>query len=177
MFIKRYFIITYITLHLVCARFGVGVSFKTGFSFPYVSVLPEVEPFSITDNTLNEGGSTKILCTASSGDLPMRFVWTKNGRMVNTTNGNNFKIRQLDEMTSIFSLTRVSLEDTGNYSCVAQNEAGSASHTASLKVTGKKNTTLLEFFMRSSLYLSLSLSLLISFLYRFEFVIIKTEHN
>lgn len=56
----------------------------------------------------------------------------------------NIKVQQLDELTSIFSLTRVSLEDAGNYSCIAQNEAGSASHTASLKVMGK---ILLSYFI------------------------------
>lgn len=101
-----------------------------------VAVKPEVEPFSITDNTLNEGGSTKLLCSVSSGDMPIQFVWTKNGRLVNT-NGKNFKIQELDELTSIFSLTRVSLEDAGNYSCIAENKAGSTSHTAFLKVMGK----------------------------------------
>lgn len=68
--------------------------------------------------------------------MPIHFTWTKNGHSMNT-NRNNYKIQQLDELTSILSLTRVSLEDAGNYSCIAQNEAGSASHTASLKVMGK----------------------------------------
>lgn len=108
-----------------------------------VSVKPEVEPFSIIDNILNEGGSTKLLCTVSSGDLPIHFIWTKNGHLMNT-NGTNLKIQQLDDLTSMFSLNRVLLEDAGNYSCVAQNEVGSASHTASLRVMGK---ILLEFFV------------------------------
>lgn len=110
-----------------------------------VSVKPEIEPFSIIDNILNEGGSTKLFCTVSSGDLPIRFTWTKNGHLMNT-NGTNLKIQQLDDLTSMFSLNRVLLEDAGNYSCITQNEVGSASHTASLKVMGK---IFLEFFVNS----------------------------
>lgn len=102
-----------------------------------VAVKPEVEPFAIIDNTLNEGGSTKILCSVSSGDMPINFMWTKNGRLMNI-NKKNIKVQELDEFTSMFSLTRVSLEDAGNYSCIAQNDAGSDSHTAFLKVMGKK---------------------------------------
>lgn len=112
-----------------------------------VAVKPEVEPFSITDYTLNEGGSTRLFCSVSSGDMPIHFIWTKNGHLMNT-NRVNIKIQQLDELTSIFSLTRVSLEDAGNYSCIAKNEAGSASHTASLKVMGK----LLAYFINCILY-------------------------
>lgn len=105
-----------------------------------VAVKPEVEPFAITDNTLNEGGSTKILCSVSSGDMPIRFIWTKNGRLMNS-NRKNVKVQELDELTSMFSLTSVSLEDAGNYSCIVQNKAGSNSHTVFLKVMGKKYTS------------------------------------
>lgn len=108
-----------------------------------VAVKPEVEPFPVTDSTLNEGGSTKILCSVSSGDMPMHFVWTKNGLPMNADR-KNLRVQQLDEMTSMFSLTRVSLEDAGNYSCIAQNEAGSDSHTASLKVMGKEKRRILN---------------------------------
>lgn len=132
-----------------------------------VAVKPEVEPFSITDNTLNEGGSTKILCTVSSGDMPIYFVWTKNGHLMNA-HKNNLKVQQLDELTSIFSLTRVSLEDAGNYSCIAKNEAGSASHTAFLKVMGK---IFLEFFINYiSFLLAFGLNLTVSFRKHIELI-------
>jgi hypothetical protein len=75
--------------------------------------------------------------------MPIRFIWTKNGLLMNT-NKQNLKVQQLDELTSMFSLIRVSIEDAGNYSCVAQNEAGSSSYAASLKVMGK---IFLEFFV------------------------------
>jgi len=103
----------------------------------YVAVKPEVEPFSITDSTLNEGGSTKILCSASSGDTPMHFSWTVDGRRLADNNGGRLKVQRLDEFTSLLSLTKASPENTGNYRCVARNEAGSASRTATLKVMGK----------------------------------------
>lgn len=103
-----------------------------------VAVKPEVEPFSITDSTLNEGGSTKILCSASSGDTPMHFSWTVDGRrLADAANGDRLKVQRLDELTSLLSLTKASPENAGNYSCVARNEAGSASRTATLKVMGK----------------------------------------
>lgn len=103
-----------------------------------VAVKPEVEPFSITDSTLNEGGSAKILCSASSGDTPMHFLWTVDDRLLtDVANGDHLKVQRLDELTSLLSLTKASPEDAGNYTCVAQNEAGSASRTATLKVMGK----------------------------------------
>lgn len=90
----------------------------------------------MTDSTLNEGGSTKILCSVSSGDTPLWFAWTKNGLPVQTGPGKSARVQRLDELTSMFSLARVTLEDAGNYSCAARNEAGSDSRTASVKVTG-----------------------------------------
>ena len=103
-----------------------------------VAVKPEVEPFSITDSTLNEGGSAKILCSASSGDTPMHFLWTVDDRLLtDVANGDHLRVQRLDELTSLLSLTKASPGDAGNYTCVAQNEAGSALRTATLKVMGK----------------------------------------
>lgn len=68
----------------------------------------------------------------------MHISWTVDGRrLADAANGDRIKVQRLDELTSLLSLTRASPENAGNYSCVARNEAGSASRTATLKVMGK----------------------------------------
>jgi len=69
-----------------------------------------------------------------AGDLPLAVEWLKDGKPVASMHA---RTHQLDEYSAILSLSRLSLVDAGNYTCVASNLAGRISHSSVLKVKGK----------------------------------------
>lgn len=100
-----------------------------------VLVLPQIEPFSFNPNGMNGGGTVKMMCSIIAGDLPIKFSWLKNGKTL--TSEKDHKTQQLDDSTSILSLTNLSLNHSGNYTCLASNDAGKAELTSVLKVKGR----------------------------------------
>lgn len=73
------------------------------------------------------------MCMVISGDYPIDINWLKDGKPLSDPRQQSNK---LDESTVILSMRRLSLEDSGNYTCVAGNRAGSVMHSAILKVKG-----------------------------------------
>jgi hypothetical protein len=76
------------------------------------------------------------MCTVVAGDFPMDIQWFKDAEQITDTESADRRIQQLDESTVILYLTRLSLNHSGNYTCLAKNSAGNTSHTASLFVKG-----------------------------------------
>lgn len=81
----------------------------------------------------------------------MEIKWLKDGQPLMD---HRRKTQKIDETTVILSLRRLELEDSGNYTCVAENRAGAATHTAILKVKG---TVSLASICHLAFYLVLSL--------------------
>lgn len=77
---------------------------------------------------------SSVMCTVNKGDLPINISWTLNGRILDSADG--VSIMQTNKRISQLSIDSASAEHTGNYTCIAQNLAGSASHTTSLHVNG-----------------------------------------
>lgn len=82
---------------------------------------------------MNGGSSVRVLCTIINGDQPIEITWLKDGKKLSEYRR---KTQKLDENTVILSLRKLQLEDSGNYTCVAQNPAGSTSHWGILKIKG-----------------------------------------
>jgi hypothetical protein len=70
----------------------------------------------------------------SQGDLPLRLTWLKDGE--NLLSSSSVNISYLDQYTSILSITSLSQMHTGNYTCVAGNQADEVKFTAILLVKG-----------------------------------------
>lgn len=73
-------------------------------------------------------------CTVNKGDLPMKISWTRNGRQLFSNDG--ISISRTNQRISILSIESVRDRHSGNYSCVAENLAGSVNYTTSLWVNG-----------------------------------------
>lgn len=80
------------------------------------------------------GDSTSVQCTLSSGDLPVTFSWHLNEQPIETYNGIN--VVAVGKKTSLLSIDSLSEEHAGNYTCLAQNKAGTSSHMSQLVVKG-----------------------------------------
>lgn len=101
----------------------------------FFPVPPQIIPFEFLDDPINSGDMSSLTCTVSKGDFPINISWTLNGKEVGVFGGiSTFRTNQ---RISQLSLDSASEEHSGNYTCVAKNAAGVATHTASLHVNGR----------------------------------------
>ncbi|XP_037715232.1 Down syndrome cell adhesion molecule-like protein Dscam2 isoform X21 [Drosophila subpulchrella] len=94
-----------------------------------VMELPQVDQFQFNANGVNGGQAVRVMCMVSSGDLPIDIYWLKDGQPLLRS-----IYHKIDEYTLILSLRQTTIGDSGNYTCVASNAAGSASRWSILKV-------------------------------------------
>ncbi|XP_061381082.1 cell adhesion molecule Dscam2 isoform X8 [Danaus plexippus] len=97
-----------------------------------VMVMPQVTPFDFGEEILNAGDTVSLTCTVGKGDLPLKIHWQLNNKPLNT--GNGLFINRNGKRISVLSIENVQHEHIGNYTCVAENEAGQSSHSAILNV-------------------------------------------
>lgn len=69
------------------------------------------------------GSKFSLLCTIQEGNGPLRFEWTKDGRILPPT-GINHQVKSTSEDNSVFTINQLSTADAGNYSCSVSNGAG-----------------------------------------------------
>ncbi|XP_055948841.1 cell adhesion molecule Dscam2-like isoform X4 [Argiope bruennichi] len=92
---------------------------------------PVVEPFAFASG-LSEGKRATVTCVVSSGDLPIRISWMKDGHpLPDDLRGS---ISTVNEFTSTLSFSSVSQIHNGNYTCIASNPVASRNHTATMIV-------------------------------------------
>lgn len=97
-------------------------------------VLPQIVPFDFGEDEINAMDMVSASCTVNKGDLPMKITWTRNGRQLFSNDG--ISISRTNQRISILSIESVRDRHSGNYSCVADNLAGSVNYTTSLWVNG-----------------------------------------
>ncbi|XP_063893580.1 cell adhesion molecule Dscam1 isoform X47 [Helicoverpa armigera] len=97
-----------------------------------VMVVPQVTPFDFGEEILNAGDTVSLTCTVGKGDLPLKIHWQLNDQTLNP--GNGILINRNGKRVSILILENVQHEHIGNYTCIAENEAGRSSHSAVLNV-------------------------------------------
>lgn len=84
---------------------------------------------TITSITARRGSLVELPCVANAVPLPQYF-WSKDGVSVSAKR-NNFSLRGGNLLIS-----EVSVGDSGNYICIAENHLGKTSLTVRLEVTG-----------------------------------------
>ncbi|GFY46752.1 down syndrome cell adhesion molecule-like protein Dscam2 [Trichonephila inaurata madagascariensis] len=96
-----------------------------------VQVKPVIEPFNFP-KSLMEGQRSSVHCTVSSGDLPFKIRWFKDGRPIPDNIG--VRTSEVADYSSTLLFESLALHHKGNYTCVAENEAGTVSHTATMVI-------------------------------------------
>lgn len=91
-------------------------------------------PFSFGKEVINEGQRGQLVCTIIQGDEPISIKWSLHGEDLGP--GPDLTTSQLGSHTSILMISSVNYRHTGTYTCTATNPAGSAVHSAVLKVNG-----------------------------------------
>lgn len=89
-------------------------------------------PFHFSNN-LKEGGKTNIVCSVTSGDLPINFSWRKDGKPL--PHDPDIHEHVMD-MVSTLRINNLAAKHSGYYTCIATNPASSANYTAKLIVKG-----------------------------------------
>lgn len=97
-------------------------------------MVPQITPFDFGEDVLNAGDTVSMTCTVGKGDLPLKIHWTLNDKELHSEN--NVLINRSGKRISLLSIENVQHEHIGNYTCIAENEAGRSSHSAVLKVNG-----------------------------------------
>lgn len=97
---------------------------------------PEIVPFKFPESAVLEGDFAQVVCVVAAGDAPLNISWHYNGAsdLPMGTNTRLFGYR-----TSILTISSVSWLHSGDYSCLAQNRAGSVSFAAGLSVQGRRD--------------------------------------
>lgn len=97
-------------------------------------VPPKIAPFSFGEEAMNSGDTVSVQCTIAGGDLPAEVTWTMNDRplepyleIITEKRGKRINNLMIDS---------VSAKHAGNFTCIVENAAGIAYHSAELVVIG-----------------------------------------
>ncbi|XP_059046495.1 cell adhesion molecule Dscam2 isoform X14 [Achroia grisella] len=99
-----------------------------------VMVVPQVTQFNFGEDILNAGDTVSLTCTVGKGDLPLKIHWQLNDQILYSGNNNGIIINRNGKRISVLSIDNVQHEHIGNYTCIAENDAGHSSHSAVLNV-------------------------------------------
>lgn len=88
--------------------------------------FPSTEPATFVEKLepsqlLKKGDSTQLACKVT-GTPPIKITWFANDREIKESSKHKMSFV---ESTAVLRLTDVAIEDSGEYMCEAQNEAGS----------------------------------------------------
>lgn len=113
-----------------------------------IKVRPSIEPFAL-GRSLREGQRASIMCTISSGDLPIAISWFRNEQPIGELAGEQqaanlaastlrgVRISRVSDYSSTLLFESLLAEHTANYTCLARNDAGQVSHQAPMIVQGE----------------------------------------
>ncbi|XP_017767417.1 PREDICTED: Down syndrome cell adhesion molecule-like protein Dscam2 isoform X3 [Eufriesea mexicana] len=107
-----------------------------------VMVGPQLAPFVFGDEAANAGEMATVQCAVIKGDLPVKIVWSLNGRPIDVgrvSGDHSYDIPDIvvtrsSKRISTLTIDSVAARHAGEYACTATNAAGSATHTSVLSV-------------------------------------------
>jgi hypothetical protein len=91
-------------------------------------------PLTFGAEILNEGAFAQVSCIVGEGDEPLTISWSFHGSHITTDLG--IVTSQVGNRMSMLIISSVGHKHSGNYTCIAQNTAGTVSQTVELKVNG-----------------------------------------
>lgn len=97
------------------------------------SVFPYITPFDF-EGPVSSEETVQLACLVAKGDPPLSIKWFFNGEPLIPHLG--AITGMFGQKTSILSINSVKPLNRGRYTCLATNEAGTASYSADLHVNG-----------------------------------------
>ncbi len=99
-----------------------------------ITEIPKLIPLQ-QHLSLSEGSLFRLFCSATAGDKPLFFQWSKNGIILSNSPQTHYKIESSDDFSS-YLIKSVERSDSGNYSCVVRNAFGEDIKFSQLSVRG-----------------------------------------
>ncbi|KAM9333273.1 neuregulin 2a isoform 2-T2 [Pholidichthys leucotaenia] len=104
---------------------------------PTAVVAPKLKPMK-NPIIVNEGSKLTVKCEATEGNPAPTYTWFKDGNELKKSK--KVKIRSSMKNSRV-QISRVKLEDSGNYTCVVENQLGRDNSTGSVNVQSITTTT------------------------------------
>lgn len=82
----------------------------------------------------------------TKGLVPIEIRWEFHGKSLNDNNSNGISLMLINPKIASLSIDSVNADHAGNYTCIAENAAGTLRHTAELNVIGKNGVQLILLF-------------------------------
>ncbi|XP_077518318.1 cell adhesion molecule Dscam1-like [Amblyomma americanum] len=115
-----------------CAVTGPTGLVASGSTYVSVVVAPVIDDHFFPDVIkVEEGTRSRLMCSVSKGDPPLRFRWLKNGLSIGS---HGERIIETTDDSSIIKFGRVRFVDRGRYVCFVSNDAASVNRTVELVV-------------------------------------------
>lgn len=95
---------------------------------------PQIVEFSFGSEAVNEGEFVQVTCNVKRGDEPLKISWSLKGDVVSSEPA--ITTTMIGTRTSFLMINSVGYRHSGEYTCIAQNAAGTAYHSTQLRVNG-----------------------------------------
>ena len=88
------------------------------------------------DENLRLGQRVSMMCSVTDGDLPITLRWLRDDRVLPIGSTQGITITPIGQYESVLRIDDLRPEHNANFSCIAENYAGSAQHSQLLRVKG-----------------------------------------
>nr|XP_040238701.2 Down syndrome cell adhesion molecule-like protein Dscam2 isoform X28 [Anopheles coluzzii] len=97
-----------------------------------VMVLPKIFPFSFGEDPSHIDSFVTVQCAATVGDLPIDIEWLHDGQLVSRSNDYGISIVHSGRRVSTLTIESIRDHHAGNYTCRANNQAGTVEQSTQL---------------------------------------------
>uniref|UniRef100_A0A182NC81 Down syndrome cell adhesion molecule n=1 Tax=Anopheles dirus TaxID=7168 RepID=A0A182NC81_9DIPT len=98
----------------------------------FVNVLPRIFPFSFGEDPSYIDSFVTVQCAVTIGDLPIDIEWLHGGSLISKSNDYGMSIVHSGRRVSTLTIESIRDHHAGNYTCRAQNQAGTVEQSAEL---------------------------------------------
>lgn len=97
-------------------------------------VRPVISPIAV-ETQIFAGETVQLFCTVPRGDLPISTSWFLNGERL-AMRSSGMTTTQVGPRTLLLAIHSATAWNSGNYTCLAENSAGTTEYTVPLLVHG-----------------------------------------
>ncbi|CAN7938942.1 unnamed protein product, partial [Ixodes hexagonus] len=113
--------------------------FQIKFAFTH-AVPPVIDAHFFPETiVVDEGSRSRLLCSVSKGDGPLRFTWFKDGRELTSVPDGSL---QYSDDSAMIKFRKVRFRDRGKYTCFVTNDAAGDNRTTDVVVNVSPRITL-----------------------------------